>query len=86
MPKHLRLSADDSQHWYLPDDSDLGQVRLDVKNAVQATHDGTATVMVEVDGVRAPLLINGRTLAVCAVYETEPLGTGRPPPIVFGSS
>lgn len=40
--KHLQFSADDSQHWDLPDDSDLEEVRREVKNAVQGG--GTVSV------------------------------------------
>lgn len=70
MAKHLQFSADDSQHWDLPEETDLDEVRRVLKNAV--TSDKTATITVRVGSVSTPLLVNGKTLTVCAVYETPP--------------
>jgi hypothetical protein len=80
MAKHLHLSTDSSQAtWNLPDDSDLDDVRLEIKNALGSG--ACISVDVRVGSIETPLLINGKTVAVCAVYETS---MPRDPPMVLG--
>jgi hypothetical protein len=70
MAKHLQINVDGSENWHLPDDSDVDEVRREIKNALGS--EATVVIDVQIRGVRTPLVINGRTLTVCAVYETLP--------------
>ncbi len=65
MPKYLQIGKD--QPWELPGASDLDSIRDELKSALQA---GTvASVPVLVKGVATELLVSGKSVAVCAVYE-----------------
>ena len=70
MPKYLQLTSNQAERWQLPDDCDLEEVRLDVSNAMRSASVESVTVIEPDSKGQTTLVVNGKVVTVCAVYET----------------
>lgn len=66
MPKRLYVTP--SQYWHLPDATDLATLRQELEEAVVSGR--TLTLLVNLEGVPAELVLLGSRLGTFAVVET----------------